>query len=198
MKAPMRDPRAPRTTVSRTPMFCLPGRTSRASGPTIAPATRAIRMVPIMTSRSSLVARAKGDGDRWARHALIQPLTPVVPLSHAWPPSDDTAYGRGRRRPPTWWSTALLVVRWDAGCVGGERCSPRQRSVGAEAHARLALCPGRDVDDRRGRNDDAPALVIGQLEHVGPQRRLDGGEDLVGRLRRLEGDLARHVLHADA
>src|SRR6478736_6725902 len=213
MNAPIREPMAPRMTVSRTLMSCFPGSTSRASGPTIAPATRAARMVPIM---STLPPSSPQDGRRrpgdpgsflhlvpaWSLRATPRRRT----CRDAGSAGMTKAADRGGRRP----SSCLDGPSSGCGPPGGRGGrrgryreyrrgrAPRTRAMSAEADARLALGTRRHVADRGGRDHDATALVVGQLEGLGAERRLDGGEDLVAALGRLEGDLACHVLHADA
>src|SRR3954452_5180740 len=106
------------------------------------------------------------------------------------------AAARLGRWPPAGHTTVAVAVPGLS--TGRARRACSVSSVSAEADARLALGTCRHVTDRGGRDHDATALVVGQLEGLGAERRLDGGEDLVAALGRLEGDLACHVLHADA
>ena len=68
------------------------------------------------------------------------------------------------------------------------------------AEADPASLGGADLDvaEHVGRDDDDPALVVDQLERAaGGQRCVHGRGDLLGRLRRLQRDLARDVANAD-
>src|SRR6478735_9462449 len=164
MNAPMSDPMAPRTTVTRTPRSCLPGSTSRASGPTIAPATRAARMVPITVAPPP--SNPLGGGDGPAVPALPPPCTRPAATSHTGARRDMTKAADPFR------SAALVMCldltsspRGDGSDLLQHNCS-RMRSVRAEPDARLALGTRRHVTDRRRRDDDPSALVVGQLEDV--------------------------------